>query len=305
MPPEQASSPASRDHPTSDQSSAARPAPSRLRMLPSRRVKIPIIVYHSIDDYGTALSTGIKTFRNQIRLLSQHGFQTITFERLISDLNSATALPARTVILTFDDGMPSLVQQAEPILSEFGMVGTVFVVTGQVGQTPEWFRLHERYRQEPLLDRGGLEHLKDRGWEMQPHTHNHPVLTHISGDAQAEQIGRSRDLVQEWFGTAGDVLAYPFGQFNADSRDAMASCGMVIGVTLRFSVFGRTDEPFAWPRIGSAWFKSSSARQRLALAGWLEWYVKARNLVKPDRSRHFQQPSEETRRGLPPNAAGT
>jgi peptidoglycan/xylan/chitin deacetylase (PgdA/CDA1 family) len=264
-------------------------------------VKLPIIVYHSIDNYGTSLSTRVETFTKQIRYFSRHGFQSIAFEEVISAISERKSVPPKSVILTFDDGMPSLLEHAEPILTEHGMSGTVFVVTGQVGQKPSWFRLHERYRERPLLNRDGLERLVSKGWEMQPHTHDHPVLTHISRNAQAEQISVSRDCVRRWFGTAGRVLAYPFGQFNADSAEAMESSDMAMGLTLRFSVFGDPAKPYAWPRIGSAWFKQSDLRQRLALGGLLEWYVRARNIVKGDRSRHFQVPTDEMRRGLPAN----
>ncbi len=265
----------------------------------TRHVRFPILVYHSIDEHGTPLSTHPRTFEQQVRFLADHGWKTISLSRAADTILSGRALPPQTCALTFDDAMESVMSVAAPILRDHGMSGTTFVITGLVGKQPAWYRLPEIYRRTPLLPVADLQKLADLGWELQPHTDVHPVLPHLPLDLQTEQIARSRQLIHNWFGSAGDVLAYPFGQFNADTLEAMRQAGCRAGVTLHFSCRVPVDQPLVWPRIGSAWLKSSSLRQRLALAGRLEWYVGLKTRLKGDpRARRFDSPSLETTCGL-------
>jgi len=266
--------------------------------LSERRFRLPIIVYHSIDDYGTSLSVSPTLFQKQVRFLAEHGWKTLHLRTVLKLLDKRQSIPRKSVVLTFDDAFPTVLEQAQPIMNQYGMTGTTFVVTSQVGLKPEWFRLDRRYKERALLDRDELDRLADSGWEVLPHTHDHPVLTHLPLAKQITQISTSRERIQEWYGTDASILAYPFGQFNSETQQAMREVGMSVGLSLRFSVRISTATMFDWPRIGSAWFKDSEFRQHLGLAGLLELYVKLKQRIKGDRSRHFQNPSPETTRGL-------
>lgn len=260
--------------------------------------RLPIIAYHSIDEFGTSISVSPGDFRRQMHWFAQRGWRTLALSEAARLVLAGAGIPARSFVLTFDDGLPSLLTCAAPILAEHGFTATTFVVTRLVGRPPDWYRMPGPYRSTPLLDRAGLERLASMGWELHPHTHDHPVLPHLPLAVQADQIGRSRSLVQEWFGQSGTVLAYPFGQLNEDTKRAMKQCGMEAGLTLTFGTVLRADDPYNWPRVGSAWFKHSDLRQRLAVTGWLEKYIALRGLVKKGRERHFTTPTAETTRGL-------
>ncbi|MFG0330820.1 MAG: polysaccharide deacetylase family protein [Phycisphaerales bacterium] len=266
-----------------------------------RSVHFPILVYHSIDDFGTSISLTRSAFERQVRWLREHGWNALGLSEAARRIRAGEALPPRSMALTFDDAMPSVLEIAAPILREHGYSGSTFVVTGQVGRRPEWYRLPAPYRERPLLDRQGLDRLRDDGWEILPHTHEHPVLPHLSSAAQLEQIARSREAIHEWFGSAGDVLAYPYGQHNEDTRKAMQQAEMSAGVTLEFSSRVSIADCFAWPRVGSAWLRTDR-RMGLAMRGWFERYVRLKTLIRGGRARHFQEATAETTRGL--EAAG-
>ncbi|MCC6908828.1 MAG: polysaccharide deacetylase family protein [Phycisphaerales bacterium] len=259
---------------------------------------LPILAYHSIDEFGTSISVSPEVFQRQMQWFAAHGWKTLALSEAAALVRAGRPIEPRSFVLTFDDGMQSLLTHAAPVLAEHGFCAATFVVTGLVGRSPEWYRMPGPYRTIPLLDRAGLERLVGLGWELHPHTHDHPVLPHLPPDVQADQIGRSQSLVKEWFGQGGGVLAYPFGQFNADTKRAMEQCGLVAGVTLSFGSRLNPARPYEWPRVGSAWLKGSNLRQALAVTGWLERYVALRSLVKKGRERHFRQPTTETTRGL-------
>ncbi|MBL1216112.1 MAG: hypothetical protein D8M59_01305 [Planctomycetes bacterium] len=260
--------------------------------------RLPIIVYHSVDEKKTSISTPLAFFKTHINWLAEHGWSTIRLSQAAQIVKQGGNLPPRSCVLTFDDAMQSIRDIADPILRDHGFTATTFVVTGQAGEKPHWFRLPDPYRDEPLLGRADLEKLAENGWEMHPHTHNHPVMSHLPEDVQREEIEKSRSVIRDWFDQPGDVLAYPYGQFNNDTQRAMTACGMAAGVSLRFSASVQSNCLMDCPRIGSAWFKDSPLRIKLATAGLLEWYVSAKARLKGDRSRHFQTPTSETVQGL-------
>ena len=260
--------------------------------------RLPILAYHSIDEFGTSISVSPEVFRRQMRWFADHGWTTLGLADAVNRLRTGALIPPRSFVLTFDDGLPSLLSEAAPVLREYGFAAATFVVTGLVGCKPDWYRMPGPYRSSSLLDRGGLEKLAAMGWELHPHTHDHPVLPHLPFDLQADQIGRSRALIREWFGQDGGVLAYPFGQINDNTKTAMRQCDMSAGLTLTFGSRHDPADPYAWPRIGSAWLRASNLRQRLAVTGWLERYIALRSLVKKGRQRHFQTQTTETTRGL-------
>lgn len=261
-------------------------------------MKLPIITYHNIDELGTRISTSRKRFENQMAWLARNNWKSIKLVEAAQIICNNQQLPEKCVVIAFDDAMPSIRDIATPILREHGLTATAFVITNQAGKLPNWYRLLEPYRDIALLSPDELCKMQDDGWEMLPHTHDHPVLSHLPLDLQVEQIGKSKDIIRTWFGGTGDVLAYPYGQYNSQTLQAMAQCDMLAGLTLKFSVHMDKNNPYIWPRIGSAWFKDSAFRQHLAMLGILERYVWLRGRLKGDRSVHYTSPTQETTRGL-------
>jgi hypothetical protein len=104
------------------------------------------------------------------------------------------------VSLTFDDGIR--VQRANffPILKEYGIRATFYVVTQWIGQSGR-------------LDWHDLEELYDCGHEIGSHTLTHPHLTKLSRNDLDFELGRSLAALRR-FGCT--TLAYPFGEYNQE-----------------------------------------------------------------------------------------
>ena len=67
-------------------------------------------------------------FELQIGHLASSGFSFLSADRLRCCVDGTTALPERSVLVTFDDGCVS-VEQAVPVLQRYGACATVFVTT--------------------------------------------------------------------------------------------------------------------------------------------------------------------------------
>jgi len=98
-------------------------------------VHVPILMYHSVADRPPASTRGLAVrpgaLVEQFGHLRDAGFTPLTFADLVVRLRDGEpALPARPVVITFDDGYADFHTEALPILEQFGFAATVFVTTG-------------------------------------------------------------------------------------------------------------------------------------------------------------------------------
>lgn len=104
------------------------------------------------------------------------------------------------VSLTFDDGNRVQYTSYFPVLKEYGIKATFYVVTQWVGQ-PGRFNWSD------------LEALYDYGNEIGSHTLTHPHLTKLSKNNLDFELGRSLAALRRFRCT---TLAYPFGEYDQE-----------------------------------------------------------------------------------------
>jgi peptidoglycan/xylan/chitin deacetylase (PgdA/CDA1 family) len=103
-------------------------------LVPRRRKNEHLVAlcYHRLSDRvdGSPLdrfTVSQQTFVHHISTILESGLEIIGPDRLFEAHNPA-------VMLTFDDNLPSHVQDALPVLEEFGVPGTFFLNPGELGQ---------------------------------------------------------------------------------------------------------------------------------------------------------------------------
>ena len=157
-----------------------------------------------------------------MRWLHANGYHTLTQEQLFAGLEQGAALPARPIVITFDDGYRDVLGKASPVLQRLHMHAIAFVITSRIsGPDPSFLT----WPQLMLLER--------RGIEIGSHTVHHAELPGLSdASAQAELDGSRRALEAhlhhpvQWF-------AYPAGAFDARSAQLVERAGYVLAVTTR------------------------------------------------------------------------
>ena len=97
---------------------------------------IPIITYHKVSsqkEFG--LTTIIPTaFRQQIELLYEQGYNSITFK----EFDSGNDLPEKPIIISFDDTYQNVYEYAFPIMKEYNYRGIIFVISDYIGKRNDW-----------------------------------------------------------------------------------------------------------------------------------------------------------------------
>jgi peptidoglycan/xylan/chitin deacetylase (PgdA/CDA1 family) len=185
--------------------------------------KIPILTYHSIDSSGSVISTAPDIFRRQMKYLSEAGYDAIPLRELAALLKSETALPSKTVVLTFDDGFRNFYTEAFSVLSEYNFKATVFLVTDFCGKQNNWSGNPPDLPRSELLSWDEVRELNAYGVEFGSHTKTHPDLTKLTAAETEAEVVQSKAAIADALGQEISTFAYPFGRYNAAIRRLAAA----------------------------------------------------------------------------------
>jgi peptidoglycan/xylan/chitin deacetylase (PgdA/CDA1 family) len=92
---------------------------------------IPILFYSGITSSPTKSSVSFKDFKDQMFALRSAGYNTISLSEYNSFMKGERELPARSILVTFDDGRKDSYYNADPVLHAVGFRASMFVITGQ------------------------------------------------------------------------------------------------------------------------------------------------------------------------------
>jgi peptidoglycan/xylan/chitin deacetylase (PgdA/CDA1 family) len=128
--------------------------------LPVRPGAVPVLAYHGINDKHDGYSVSQLVFTRQLAVLRRMGFRSLSIAQYVRFLRGETAgLPARPILITFDDGRLDSFRGADKVLQRYGFKATMFVIPGQIKRdTPFYLTWRE------------LRRMEDSGrWDLQEH----------------------------------------------------------------------------------------------------------------------------------------
>lgn len=192
-----------------------------------RVASVPILMYHRIGVTGAStpsatrrLTVDPRTFARQMLWLHRNGFRTLTQQELYAGLVLGKRLPAKPVLITFDDGYDDLLRHALPVLERLRMRATAYVITDRCGdwRSPflAWFELLQ-------LERGGIE--------IGSHTVSHRDLRALSDHELTQELVDSRLALERRLRHPVRWLAYPFGGHDGRVVAAARRAGYLLAVT--------------------------------------------------------------------------
>lgn len=196
----------------------------------SARLKVPILIYHSIEEFNGIGSKELyvtpNNFEKQMIYLRDHGYTLLTFERW-QDIKKVQ----RPIFITFDDGYKNNLNAVaifKKIRTEqFDPVGTFFVISDFVGRSNR-------------LSTMDIKKLSDSGIiSIQSHTATHPDLTKVENISY--ELKNSKEKIEKLTGKAVIALAYPYGNTN----------NQVIAEAKKYYLFGLTTTPGSYSPSGT------------------------------------------------------
>ena len=215
---------------------------------------VPILMYHAVEDvprppqYKHFYVTR-REFAGQMRMLKRGDYTPITFAALADAIAGGSPLPAKPVLLTFDDGYENLLTNAHPILRGLGFPYTVFLVSERIGKTNDWV-IDEGYEATPLLDWTQIREMAAwDGVSFQAHTATHPHLNRITLEQLRYEISASKQQMEQQLQRPMDILCYPYGHWSDEVVEETRAAGYKMAVTTGFGRVRRDDDPLRLPRV--------------------------------------------------------
>lgn len=225
------------------------PAPSRAERTPPgdlpRLRRVPILMYHYVstpppeaDRYRLDLSVTPRQFAEQLAWLRANDFTTITLDDLYAALMTGASLPDRPVILTFDDGYADAYEHAFPLLVEFDMTGTFFVITETLDAAQPGYLTWDQARV-----------MAEAGMSIQSHSRSHPDLTdNCNYDCLVWQILGSVETIEAHLGQRPRFFSYPGGRYDRAVLALLPQVGIQAAVTTRSGTLHTSARPLELKR---------------------------------------------------------
>ena len=201
--PDEAQRPAEPLPPLREWSLPAPPPPPRIAWAPA---DVPILYYHQVPS--------AKTLRDQLVELREAGREIVSLNTVVAALRGeGPALPAKPLVLTFDDGWATQFQNAAPVLQAEGLQATFFVITHYLSELPGYMSWDQ------------VRTLKEMGHDVESHTQNHPsvdVLYAQDEGAALAELWESLAVLERRLGHSRRLFAYPNGTWNKTVADLAA-----------------------------------------------------------------------------------
>lgn len=88
---------------------------------------VPVFVYHGIVKKSDIFSMTEDVFKDQMFAMKRAGYRTVTLQEFREFMKGGRKLPAKSFLLTFDDGRLDSYEKADPILKVLGYHAVMFV----------------------------------------------------------------------------------------------------------------------------------------------------------------------------------
>lgn len=220
---------------------------------------ITVINYHSFGDYKEIANINIteKLFCEQLKMLKDNGYSTITEEQLIAYLQGHGRIPEKAVFLTIDDGYESVYKMAYPILKEMGMQATLFVIandveTGARKNVPmlNWQQIKEMSdsgimrignHTYDLHWRGNNDKSKHEAMILNQKKNGEPLTNEERLRYIQEDVTKAHQLIEKYTGIAPKSFAYPYGVYDRIAEQAIKKAGYTIDYSTQggYNLFGQ------------------------------------------------------------------
>ena len=175
------------------------------------RPEIPVLCYHQVRDYKPSDSKTAKdyivpvdTFRDQMKLLADSGYQAILPGQLHEYLITGKALPDKPVLITFDDTRLDQFTAALPELDKHGFKAAFFIMTVSLGKPG-------------YMSKEQVKQLADEGHTIGSHTYDHKNVKTYTVDDWVDQVQKPSKQLQTITGKPVEYFAYPFGLWDKEA----------------------------------------------------------------------------------------
>ncbi len=191
--------------------------------LVAERIKsnyVPVLCYHHIRDFRKSDTGDDKayivppsTFEDTLKYLKSKGYTGVVSQQVYDYYAYSKPLPPKPIMLSFDDNDGTQYTNALPLLKKYGFNATFFIMTVTIDK-------------ENYMTTEQLKGLDKQGYDLQPHTWDHHMVTKYKTDDDWQtQIVEPKKSLEEMLGHPTPFFAYPYGIYSSEAADKIKSYG--------------------------------------------------------------------------------
>lgn len=224
----------------------------------SRKLKIPIVMYHYVeyltdpnDTKRKSLSINPYVLEAELRALVSSGYKTVFVREVPQIISGTIPYTKKNIVLTFDDGYSDFYTTVLPLLRKYNVKATVYVINHYIGRTG-------------FLSQRQLEEIRDSGLvEIGAHTLDHAYLKDMDDKSAYQQMKMSKADLEKRLGISVQTVAYPYGAFSARTLPLTRKAGFTAAVSVIPGAVQSQDNILYLYRIRSGYFSGSSIVRQL------------------------------------------
>jgi len=167
-----------------------------------RQAQCTVLYYHSVDSRLRG------RFARQMDTLVRHTVP------VAADMGSPLAPGHRYSVVTFDDGLQNVVDNALPELEKREIPCTIFVIAGILGKTVPWNTVEPDRALNGIMSEEQLRDLPSKLVTIGAHTMTHPRLPLLAAEAALREIRGSRLRLETLLSKKVTLFSFPYGAFN-------------------------------------------------------------------------------------------
>jgi peptidoglycan/xylan/chitin deacetylase (PgdA/CDA1 family) len=217
--------------------------------------EVPIIVYHhllkekeNVKFKNEKTVVSYEQFSAQMKLLSDHGYHTMTLPELEQFLRGKRSLPVKSIMIHFDDGLKTNYIYAYPVLKKYRFHAVAFLITSRNTAVAQPFRPDILQ----FLSWAEINQMRDV-FEFASHTH---ALHNRGTDGIGDLVKKPRETVKTDLLQSRKLLngtkyfTYPFGQYKQETINISKQTGFTMAFTTKVGTVKPGDDPYQLKRLG-------------------------------------------------------
>lgn len=203
-------------------------------------VRLPVLMYHLVLKNPKCKNKFIvseETFEQDLKYIKENGYETILVNDLIEFTEGKKDLPAKPILLTFDDGAFNNYLYAFPLAKKYGMK---FVFSPIAKEAEKYSKIndenpsyaHANWNHISEMQKSGLVEIQNHTYDMHQTKSPRVGCTKNAGESKeiyreklSNDVSKAQDLIEKNIGFKPTAFFYPFGACSKCSEEIIKSLG--------------------------------------------------------------------------------